>query len=203
MYTLYYAPGACSLSPNIVLREAGLEFDLKKVSTKTKEMEGGDDFRTVNPLGYVPALRLPDGTVMTEGPVIVQYVADQVPDKRLAPANGTPERYRLQSLLNFIGTELHKSFSPLFNPNLADDAKAVFRTRLLDRFKWVNGQLAGKDWLLGKQFSVADAYLFTISNWAKPMGIDLSGMEHLVAFRKRMADRPAVQAALASEGLNK
>jgi glutathione S-transferase len=203
MYTLYYAPGACSLSPNIVLREAGLEFDLTKVSTKTKEMEGGDDFRTVNPLGYVPALRLPDGTVMTEGPVIVQYVADQVPDKRLAPANGTPERYRLQSLLNFIGTELHKSFSPLFNPNLADDAKAVFRTRLLDRFKWVNGQLAGKDWLLGKQFSVADAYLFTISNWAKPMGIDLSGMEHLVAFRKRMADRPAVQAALASEGLNK
>ena len=203
MHTLYYAPGACSLSPNIVLREAGLEFDLKKVSTKTKEMEGGDDFRTVNPLGYVPALRLPDGTVMTEGPVIVQYVADQVPDKRLAPANGTPERYRLQSLLNFIGTELHKSFSPLFNPNLADDAKAVFRTRLLDRFKWVNGQLAGKDWLLGKQFSVADAYLFTISNWAKPMGIDLSGMEHLVAFRKRMADRPAVQAALASEAQNK
>jgi len=203
MYTLYYAPGACSLSPNIVLREAGLEFDLKKVSTKTKEMEGGDDFRTVNPLGYVPALRLPDGTVMTEGPVIVQYVADQVPDKRLAPANGTPERYRLQSLLNFIGTELHKSFSPLFNPNLADDAKAVFRTRLLDRFKWVNGQLAGKDWLLGKQFSVADAYLFTISNWAKPMGVDLSGMEHLVAFRKRMADRPAVQAALASEAQNK
>ena len=203
MHTLYYAPGACSLSPNIVLREAGLEFDLKKVSTKTKEMEGGDDFRTVNPLGYVPALRLPDGTVMTEGPVIVQYVADQVPDKHLAPANGTPERYRLQSLLNFIGTELHKSFSPLFNPNLADDAKAVFRTRLLDRFKWVNGQLAGKDWLLGKQFSVADAYLFTISNWAKPMGIDLSGMEHLVAFRKRMADRPAVQAALASEAQNK
>ena len=203
MYTLYYAPGACSLSRNIVLRDAGLEFDLKKVSTKTKEMEGGDDFRTVNPLGYVPALRLPDGTVMTEGPVIVQYVADQVPDKRLAPANGTPERYRLQSLLNFIGTELHKSFSPLFNPNLADDAKAVFRTRLLDRFKWVNGQLAGKDWLLGKQFSVADAYLFTISNWAKPMGVDLSGMEHLVAFRKRMADRPAVQAALASEAQNK
>ena len=203
MHTLYYAPGACSLSPNIVLRESGLDFDLQKVSTKTKEMEGGGDFKTVNPLGYVPALKLPDGTVMTEGPVIVQYIADQVPGKRLAPANGTPERYKLQSLLNFIGTELHKSFSPLFNPNLGDDAKAVFRTKIQDRFKWVDGQLAGKDWLLGKQFSVADAYLFTISNWAKPMGIDLGGLENLLAFRKRMGERPSVQAALASEGVNK
>src|SRR5680860_337364 len=152
MHTLYYAPGACSLSPNIVLRESGLPFELKKVSTKTKEMEGGGDFRAVNPLGYVPALQLPDSTVMLEGPVIVQYVADQVPDKQLAPANGTPERYKLQSWLNFISAELHKSFSPLFNPNLDDNAKSVFNTKIGDRFKWVDDQLAGKDWLLGRQF---------------------------------------------------
>jgi glutathione S-transferase len=203
MHTLYYAPGACSLSPNIVLREAGLEFDLRKVSTKTKEIEGGGDFRTVNPLGYVPALKLPDGSVMTEGPVIVQYIADQVPEKLLAPANGTPGRYQLQSLLNFIGTELHKSFSPLFNPAMGEDAKAIFRGRIGDRFKWVNQQLENKDWLLGSQFSVADAYLFTVSNWAKPMGISLDGLDNLLAFRKRMSERPAVQAALAAEGLKK
>lgn len=203
MYTLYFAPGACSLSPNIVLREAGLDFELRKVSTKTKEMEDGGDFRTVNPLGYVPALKLPDGNLMTEGPAIVQYIADQVPDRKLAPPNGTLERYRLQSLLNFISSELHKSFSPLFNPNLADDTKQFFRGRIGDRFKWVDQQLQGKQWLLGSDFSDADAYLFTVSNWAKPMGVSLDGLDNLLAFRKRMAERPAVQAALAAEGLNK
>ena len=201
MHTLYYAPGTCSLSPNIVLHESGLEFKLQKVSTKTKEMEGGGDYRTINALGYVPALKLPDGTVMTEGPVIVQYIADQVPDKNLAPANGTPERYKLQSLLNFLSSELHKSFSPLFNPNLADETKAIFRAKIDDRLKWVDEQLAGKDWLLGKQFSVADAYLFTISNWTKPMSIDLGARGNLLAFRKRMGERPSVQAAMAAEGL--
>jgi len=199
MYTLYYAPGACSLSPNIVLREAGLDFDLRKVSTKTKEMEDGGDFRSVNPLGYVPALKLPDGNLMTEGPAIVQYIADQVPAKKLAPPNGTIERYRLQSLLNFISSELHKSFSPLFVPSLSDDTKQFFRGRISDRFKWVDQQLQGKQWLLGNDFSVADAYLFTVSNWAKPMGISLDGLDNLLAFRERMAERPSVQAALAAE----
>lgn len=203
MYTLYYAPGACSLAPHIALREAGLPFDLKKVSTKTKEMEDGGDFRSVNPLGYVPALTLPDGNLMTEAPVILQYIADQAPEKQLAPANGTPERYGLHAILNFIGTELHKSFSPLFNPNLGDDAKGVFRTRLLDRFKWVDARLAEKDWLMGERFGVADTYLFAVSNWARPMGVDLTGMDSLLAFRKRAAERPAVQAALQAEGLNR
>ena len=203
MHTLYYAPGACSLAPHIALREAGLPFDMKKVSTRTKEMEDGGDYRSVNPLGYVPALTLPDGTLMTEAPVILQYVADQAPEKALAPANGTRERYTLQSILNFIATELHKSFSPLFNPNLADDAKAVFRARVLDRFKWVDSKLAGKDWLMGDRFSVADAYLFTVSNWAKPMAVDLTGLDSLLALRKRAAQRPAVQAALQAEGLSR
>jgi len=203
MHTLFYAPGACSLSPNIVLREAGLDFELRKVSTKTKEMEDGGDFRSINPLGYVPALKLPDGNVMTEGPAIVQYIADQVPARKLAPPNGTLERYRLQSLLNFISTEVHKSFSPLFNPNLSDDTKQFFRGRISDRFKWVDQQLQGKKFLLGEDFSVADAYLFTVSNWAKPMGISLDGLDNLLAFRKRVGERPAVQAALAAEGLNK
>ena len=203
MHTLFYAPGACSLSPNIVLREAGLDFELRKVSTKTKEMEDGGDFRAINPLGYVPALKLPDGNVMTEGPAIVQYIADQVPARKLAPPNGTLERYRLQSLLNFISTEVHKSFSPLFNPNLSDDTKQFFRGRISDRFKWVDQQLQGKKFLLGEDFSVADAYLFTVSNWAKPMGISLDGLDNLLAFRKRVGERPAVQAALAAEGLNK
>ena len=203
MHTLFYAPGACSLSPNIVLREAGLDFELRKVSTKTKEMEDGGDFRSINPLGYVPALKLPDGNVMTEGPAIVQYIADQVPARKLAPPNGTLERYRLQSLLNFISTEVHKSFSPLFNPNLSDDTKQFFRGRISDRFKWVDQQLQGRKFLLGEDFSVADAYLFTVSNWAKPMGISLDGLDNLLAFRKRVGERPAVQAALAAEGLNK
>jgi len=203
MHTLFYAPGACSLSPNIVLREAGLDFELRKVSTKTKEMEDGGDFRSINPLGYVPALKLPDGNVMTEGPAIVQYIADQVPARKLAPPNGTLERYRLQSLLNFISSEVHKSFSPLFNPNLSDDTKQFFRGRISDRFKWVDQQLQGKKFLLGEDFSVADAYLFTVSNWAKPMGISLDGLDNLLAFRKRVGERPAVQAALAAEGLNK
>lgn len=202
MHTLYYAPGACSLSAHIALREAGLEFDLKKVSTKTKEMDGGGDFRTINPLGYVPALTLPDGSVMTEVPVIVQYIADQVPARQLAPAQATSGRYRMQALLNIIGTELHKSFSPLFNPAMSEDTKAYYRGRIRDRLTWVDQQLSGNDYLLG-QFSMADPYLFTVSNWAKPMAVDLNGFDNLLAFRKRMSERPAVQAAMAAEGLNK
>ncbi len=202
MHTLYYAPGACSLSVNIALREAGLDFNLKKVSTKTKEIEGGGDYRTINPLGYVPALVLPDQSVMTEVPVIVQYIADQVPDRQLAPAYGTPGRYRMQALLNIVGTELHKSFSPLFNPALSEDTKAVFRGRIRERLTWFDQQLSGKDYLLG-QFSMADPYLFVVSNWAKPMAVDLNDLDNLLEFRKRMSERPTIQAAMGAEGLKK
>jgi len=199
---LFYAPGACSLSPHIVLNEAGLSFDKVKVDTKSKAMEGGD-YRSVNPLGYVPALELDDGTVLTEGPAIVQWIADKVPDKKLAPANGTMERTKLQSWLNFISSELHKGFSPLFNPNMPDAAKQFFRERLGTRFQHLDRQLADRDYLMGKAFSVADAYLFTVSNWAAHTGVDLSGYANVVAYRKRVGARPAVQAAMQAEGLIK
>jgi glutathione S-transferase len=199
---LFYAPGACSLSPHIVLNEAGLSFDKVKVDTKSKAMPGGD-YRSVNPLGYVPALELDDGTVLTEGPAIVQYIADRVPDKKLAPANGTLERTKLQSWLNFISTELHKSFSPLFNAAMPQEAKQVFRERLATRFHHLDQHLADKDYLLGKAFSVADAYLFTVSNWAAHTGVDLSPFPSVLAYRKRVAARPAVAAAMQAEGLIK
>jgi len=199
---LFYAPGACSLSPHIVLNEAGLSFDKVKVDTKSKAMQGGD-YRSVNPLGYVPALELDDGTILTEGPAIVQWIADKVPDKKLAPANGTLERTKLQSWLNFISSELHKGFSPLFNPNMPEAAKQFFRERLGTRFQHLDRQLADKDYLMGKAFSVADAYLFTVSNWAAHTGVDLSGYANVGAYRKRVAARPAVQASMQAEGLIK
>ncbi len=198
---LYYSPGACSLSPHIVLREAGLAFEPVLASTKTHQLADGTDYYTINPLGYVPVLELDDGARLREGPAIVQYIADQAPHKNLAPANGTLPRYRLQEWLTFISTELHKGFSPLFNPAVPAEAKKVFADRLVGRLKWIDGQLAGKDYLMGDHFSVADAYLYTVSRWAAPMKIDLSDCPHLVAFQARMAARPAVQAALAAEGL--
>lgn len=200
---LYYSPGACSLSPHIVLREAGLAFDLVMASTKTHKLQDGTDYYGINPLGYVPLLELDDGTRLREGPAIVQYIADQVPVKNLAPANGTLPRYRLQEWLTFIGTEIHKSFSPLFNPAMPEEGKQIYRDRLASRFKWVDGQLAGKQYLLGDQFSVADAYLFTVSTWTVPMKIDLSANGSLVAWRDRVAARPAVQEAMKAEGLLK
>ncbi|HEY1244439.1 MAG TPA: glutathione transferase GstA [Hyphomicrobiaceae bacterium] len=200
---LYYAPGACSLSPHIVLNEAGLAFEKIKTDTRTKIMEDGSDYRKVNPLGYVPVLELDDGTRLTEGPAIVQYIADRVPEKMLAPPNGTSERTRLQQWLNFVSTELHKGFSPLFNPAMPEEAKAIFRDRLAARFAYVNEHLAANDYLLGKAFSVADAYLFTISNWASRTGVDLAPCPNLLAYRKRVGARPAVQAALQAEGLAK
>lgn len=200
---LYYSPGACSLSPHIVLREAGLAFDLVLASTKTHKLQDGTDYYGINPLGYVPLLELDDGTRLREGPAIVQYVADQVPTKNLAPANGTLPRYRLQEWLTFIGTEIHKSFSPLFNPAMPEDGKQIYRERLAGRFKFVDGQLAGRQYLTGDHFSVADAYLFAVSNWAKPMNIDLSAYPNLTAFRDRVAARPAVQEAMKAEGLLK
>ena len=199
---LYYSPGACSLSPHILLHEAGLAFDAVLASTKTHKLQDGTDFYTINPLGYVPVLELDNGERLREGPAIVQYIADQVLDKKLAPANGTLARYRLQEWLSFIGTELHKGHSPLFAPGTPEDYKPVLRQRLLSRFEWVNAQLADKDYLLG-DFSVADAYLYTVSRWGQFVGVDTSGLPHLMAFKQRMEARPGVQAALRAEGLLK
>ncbi|WP_298933407.1 glutathione transferase GstA [uncultured Ramlibacter sp.] len=196
---LYYSPGACSLAPHIVLREAGLAFEPVLAPTKTHKLPDGGDYYEVNPLGYVPLLELDDGTRLREGPAIVQYVADQVPTRNLAPANGTLARYRLQEWLTFIGTELHQKFSPLFNPNMPDDAKKIFRERIAGRLQFADGQLAGKDYLMGEHFSVPDAYLFTVLRWHKPTGVDLAPYANLLAFMERMAARPAVQAALNAE----
>lgn len=200
---LYYSPGACSLSPHIALREAGLSFDLALASTKTKKLADGSDFLAINPKGQVPALQLDGGEVLTEGPAIVQYIADQAPASGLAPAAGTLARYRLMEWLNFITSELHKSFSPLFTPGTSDDAKAAAKARLMDRLGWVDTQLAGKDYLMGKQFTVADGYLFTVTNWTNFVGMDISGLTNLAAFMGRVAARPKVQEALKAEGLLK
>lgn len=198
---LYYSPGACSLSPHIVLRESGLPFELALASTKTHKLADGSDYYAINPKGYVPLLELDNGERLSEGPAIVQYIADQVPQKNLAPANATMPRYRLQEWLNFITSELHKGFSPLFNPATPEDYKPAAKERLTGRLKWVNEQLEGKAYLMGDQFTVADAYLFTVTSWTKYVGIDISGLPNLGAFMGRMAARPAVQAALKAEGL--
>lgn len=200
---LYYSPGACSLSPNIALREAGLAFEPVLASTKSHKLQDGTDYYGINPLGYVPMLELDDGTRLREGPAIVQYVADLAPTKNLAPANGTLARYRLQEWLTFIGTEIHKTFSPLFNPNMPEEAKAIFKAKLQSRYEWLDGQLAGKDFVMGEHFTVADGYLFTVTNWTKPMGIDLSGFPNVTAWQARVAARPAVQEAMKAEGLIK
>ena len=200
---LYYSPGACSLSPHIALHEAGLAYTPVLASTKSHKLQDGTDYYTINPLGYVPLLELDSGERLREGPAIVQYIADQVPDKQLAPANGTLARYRLQEWLTFIGTELHKGFSPLFNPATPDDYKPLVRERLLQRLQWVDGQLAGKQYLMGDQFTVADGYLFTVTNWAKPTNLDISDLANLAAYRERVGARPAVQAAMKAEGLLK
>jgi glutathione S-transferase len=199
---LYYSPGACSLSPHIVLHESGLPFEAVLASTKTKKLQDGTDYYSINPLGYVPVLELATGERLREGPAIVQYIADQVPGQQLAPANGSMERYRLQEWLTFIGTELHKGHSPLFVPTTPEDYKPQVRERLMNRFAWVDQQLAGKDYLLGT-FSVADAYLYTVMRWGPFVGVDLSGFANITAFQQRMEQRPAVQAALRAEGLLK
>ncbi len=165
------------------------------------QLEDGTDYYTINPLGYVPLLELDDGTRLTEGPAIVQYIADQVPARQLAPANGTLARYQMQAWLTFIGTELHKGFSPLFNPATPAEYKAIAKDRLLQRLAHVDAQLAGKDYLMGAQYCVADGYLFTVSNWTAPTQIDISHLKNLAAFRARMLARPAVQAAMKAEGL--
>ncbi|OJT20485.1 glutathione transferase GstA [Archangium sp. Cb G35] len=200
---LYYSPGACSLSPHIVLREAGLTFDIEKVDLRSKKTESGKDFTTINTKGYVPALQLDDGSVLTEGPAIVQYLADKAPQSKLAPANGTIERYRLQELLNFISTELHKGFSPLFNPTYPEDAKKIVIENLGKRLNHLNTALEKGPFLTGEQFTVADAYLFTVLGWTAFVKIDLGQWPVLQAYHARVAGRPAVQAALKAEGLLK
>jgi glutathione S-transferase len=198
---LYYSPGACSLSPHIVARELGIAVELKKVNTKDKTFEGGGDYWKVNARGYVPALELDNGQVLTEGPAIVQYLADQKPDAGLAPKNGTFERYRLQEWLNFLTSEVHKQFSPLFKPNTPDDYKSIAKQNIATRFDWLDKQLEGKDYLMGKQFTVADAYLFVLLNWTRPTQIDLSKWSNLVAYHKRVGARPKVKETLQAEGL--
>ena len=201
---LYYSQGACSLSVHITLHEAGMAFTLIAAPTKTHLLQDGTDYYTINPLGYVPLLELNDGTRLTEGPAIVQYIADQVPEKNLAPANGTVARAQMQGWLNFIATELHKNFAPLFNPAATPpDYKPMVIEKLLSRFQWVDEHLAGKKYVMGDAFSVADPYLFNVSNWAALVKVDLSGFSNLATFRARMRERPAVQTAMRAEGLMK
>jgi glutathione S-transferase len=200
---LYYSPGACSLSPHIALLEAGLPYELVKVDLKAKKLENGDDYLKVNPKGQVPALALDNGELVTEGPVIVQMIADKAAGKNLAPARDSAERYKLQEWLNYITGELHKNFGPMFSPVLADDAKAFFKDRVMGKFKYLEGVLAGRDYLMGKQFTVADGYLFTMLAWADRMKFDLSAMPNLLAYKARVGARPMVQQALTKEGLMK
>jgi len=197
---LYIKSGACSLSPHIALAESGLAFSVEQVDLATKKTASGSDYRAINPKGSVPALVLDDGTLLTEGAVIVQYIADQAPQSGLAPAVGSFERYRLQEWLNFIATELHKGFGPLFNAKIPDEVKALAKATLALRFAVVAEALKERDYLLGN-FSVADGYLFTVLNWAGFVGFDLSPWPVLAAFQVRVAARPAVQATLKAEGL--
>ena len=198
---LYYSNGACSLSPHIVLRESGLPFELVRASTKTHALDDGTDYYTINPKGSVPLLELDNGERLTEGPAIVQYIADQAPGANLAPANGTLARYRVQEWLNFITSELHKGYSPLFRPNTPDAYKPIAMDTLMKKYAYVDSKLEGKHYLMGEQFSVPDAYLFTVTNWAGRVGLDLSEFKNVAAFMARMMARPSVQTAMKAEGL--
>jgi glutathione S-transferase len=199
---LFYAPGSSSLLPHIVLREAGLSFAAVKINEHTKVIEGGGDYRKVNPLGYVPALVLDDGTLLTEGPAIVQYIADQVPSQNLAPPNGTIERAKLQAWLNFFSSEMHKGgFSPLFNKGMPEEGKNIFRTRLTAQFAHLDHHLSSNEYVVGRDYSIADPHLFVVSNWASWVAFDLSPYMNVTSHRKRIGVRAAVQAALEAEGL--
>ena len=198
---LFYSPGACSLSPHIALLEAGLPFTLQKVDLKDKKIELGEDFNGVNGKGYVPALQLDDGQVMTEGPVIVQYIADQRPASGLAPPAGTKDRYKLQEWLNFVTSEIHKPMGSLFNPAQTADWKAAVKTTLTKRLDWLSGQIEGKQYLMGDKFSVADGYLFTVLGWAKYVGFDLEKWPAIQQYLARVGQRPKVIEAMKAEGL--
>lgn len=200
---LYYSPGACSLSPHIVMRELGLPVDLVKVDLGARKTADGGDYLAINPKGYVPVLQLDDGSVLTEGPAIVQYLADRSPASKLAPAAGSMERYRLVEWLNFLTSEIHKGFSPLFRPTATEETKAMFREALARRFDYLSAQLRDKPYLMGDRFTVADAYLFTLLGWCRLTQIDLSKWPVLTTYRERIAARPAVRAAMKAEGLIK
>jgi glutathione S-transferase len=199
---LFYAPGSSSLLPHIVLYEAGLPFAAVRINEHSKIIEGGGDYMKVNPLGYVPALLLDDGTLLTEGAAIVQHIADKVPSKNLAPANGTIERTKLQSWLNFFSSEMHKGgFSPLFYKGMPEEGKEVFRARLKARFAHLNEHLKSNEYLMGPNYSVVDAHLFVISNWAGWVNFDLSPYTSIASYRRRIGERAAVHSALKAEGL--
>lgn len=200
---LYYIPGACSLSPHIVLREAGLPFELELVNIESKITAGGKDYYTVTPKGYVPALVLDDGRVLTEGPAIVQYLADLVPEKQLAPPAGSMERYRLMEWLNYIASELHKNIGVFFMLGATEDCKSLARANLVKRLDFVERHLSKNAYLMGSDFSVADAYLFTIASWSRYINLDVAGWPALKAYHARIAARPAVIAAMQAEGLVK
>ena len=198
---LYFSPGVCSLSPHIVLEESGLTYNTEQVDLRTKITATGADYSAVNPKGYVPALELDNGVLLTEGPAIIQFLADQVPDRQLAPANGTLARYQMQSWLTFIGTELHKSFTPFFKPDSTPDMKAAAQANLKQRLGYVNTELAGREYLLPEGYSVADIYLFVVLSWARVIKLDLTPWPQLQAFQARVGARPAVQRTLKAEGL--
>jgi glutathione S-transferase len=200
---LYYSPGACSLSPHIVAHELGLPVAIEKVDTKAKTTESGRDYLQVTEKGYVPALELDNGDVLTEGPAIVQYLADQKAGTTLAPANGTFARARLQETLGYINSEIHKTYSPLFKADTPDATRSERLEYLRKRYGLIEKTLAKQNWLLGDHFTVADAYLFTVTRWAEFVKLDLSPFPALQAFQQRVTARPAVQAALAAEGLIK
>jgi glutathione S-transferase len=200
---LYYSPGACSLASHIALYETGLPFEIDRLIKTTKMTVGGEDFMQLNPKGYVPTIKLDDGSILTEGAAVLQYIADQKPDSGLAPKCGTMERYRLQEWLTFISSEIHKSFSPFFNKDATEDVKTIARNNLTKRLGFVEIQLANKPYLMGVHFTVADAYFFVVVNWSNLVGFDLGPFPRIKEYMARIAARPAVQAAMKAEGLLK
>jgi len=203
MVKLYFSPGACSLSPHIVLREAGLAFDLEQVDLQTKKLKSGGDFLEINPKGQVPVLKLDNGEILTEGPAIVQYIADRKPETGLAPKAGTMPRYRLQEWLNFVTSELHKVFAPLFRPNTPEEFVKITKENLANKFNFLDKELGKRPYLMGDKFTVPDAYAFTVVGWSKYKDIDLSRWPNLKAYMDRVAARPKVQEAMKAEGLTK
>lgn len=199
---LFYKPGACSLAAHITLRESGKDFTLDGVDLMKKRLENGDDFFAVNPKGQVPALLLDDGTLLTEGVAIMQYLADSVPDRQLLAPTSSLSRYKTIEWLNYIATELHKGFTPLFRPDTPEDFKPTVRALLEKKMQYVNDSLKDNQWICGPRFSIADAYLFTVLRWAHAVKLNMAGLSHIDAYMARMAERPAVAAALKAEGLN-
>ncbi|TQO10082.1 UNVERIFIED_ORG: glutathione S-transferase [Citrobacter freundii] len=199
---LFYKPGACSLASHITLRESGKDFTLDGVDLMKKRLENGDDFFAVNPKGQVPTLLLDDGTLLTEGVAIMQYLADTVPDRQLLAPTSSLSRYKTIEWLNYIATELHKGFTPLFRPDTPEDFKPTVRALLEKKMQYVNDALQDNQWICGSRFSIADAYLFTVLRWAYAVKLNMAGLSNIDAYMARMAERPAVAAALKAEGLN-